>query len=81
MTKQELIDYMNTGNEIEFSYKKKRYSVTYFHEEGNSDWISFCEFYQDPDEFSSIDEFLDQATLGEKKLVDRLDEITQVDIY
>ena len=45
------------NREIEFDYKDKRYSITYF-DENRKSWISFCEFYQEPIDVLSPDELL-----------------------
>ena len=38
--------WIETGSEIEFSYKGKNYSVTYFVNGSNQEGISFCELLQ-----------------------------------
>lgn len=55
MTKEELIELIETGREIEFTYNKKRYSITYSNE-NIKNYISFCEFYKDSTDVSSVDE-------------------------
>lgn len=55
MTKNELITYYKTGREIEFIYKNKKYSLTYFLKH-NKKYFSFCEFYKDTYETDNIDE-------------------------
>lgn len=46
MTKEQLKDWVNTGREIEFDYKDKRYSITYYGD-NRVNYISFCEFYEE----------------------------------
>jgi hypothetical protein len=43
MTKEQLIKWIDTGRELEFSYNGKNYSITYYGD-GRKDYISFCEF-------------------------------------
>ena len=57
MTVEELRDYVSCGREIEFEFKGKRYSITYF-EQNKKTWISFCEFYQEPTDVKTVDELL-----------------------
>lgn len=57
MTKNSLIDYIDQGREIEFQYKDKQYSITYGEYKGK-DVISFCEFYQESTEVTTVDELL-----------------------
>ena len=56
-TKDELVEYINCGREIEFNYKGLMYSITYS-PEGQDDYISFCEFYKEPTNVKTIDELL-----------------------
>lgn len=55
MTKNELTELVNQGREIEFTFKSKKYSITYYNDDREK-YISFCEFYQ---------EILDVATVNE----------------
>lgn len=58
MTKPELIELVNCGREIEFIYDKKKYSITY----GIIDEkkvISFCKFYKESIEVTTVDELLE----------------------
>jgi len=55
MNKEELTEYIATGREIEFVYRKKKYSITYFNGK-REDYISFCEFYKDTLDVASADE-------------------------
>lgn len=53
----DLRQYINTGREIEFTYNKKNYSITYYND-NRKDYISFCEFYKETSDVSNIDELL-----------------------
>ena len=46
MIKEQLKEYIECGNELEFKYNNKPYSITYgtFN---NERLISFCEFYKE----------------------------------
>lgn len=57
MNLEELKELIETGREIEFDYRGKRYSITYFLN-GDKEWISFCEFYQEPTNVLTIEELL-----------------------
>ena len=63
MTKDLLIDYISQGREIEFKYKDKMYSITYGIVDGK-EVISFCEFYQDTTEVTTVDELLTVSRYG-----------------
>ncbi|MBF1013087.1 MAG: hypothetical protein HXK83_08600 [Lachnospiraceae bacterium] len=57
MTKKLLIEYVDSGREIEFLYKGKKYSITYGRIDGK-DVISFCEFYKETTEVETAEELL-----------------------
>ncbi len=57
MNMQELSEYVSQGREIEFEYKGKKYSITYGILEGK-EVISFCQFYQETTEVTSVDELI-----------------------
>lgn len=57
MKKDLLIDYIECGREIEFKYNGKMYSITYS-PANMDDFISFCEFYKEPTNVTTIDELL-----------------------
>ncbi|MDO4670531.1 MAG: hypothetical protein Q4A67_03560 [Aerococcus sp.] len=63
------IEWIETGREIEFSYRGKRYSVTYY-SDNRKDYISFTEFYQKPVDYASANEFMDSAMIDEELLKD-----------
>ena len=59
MSYEQLNEYISMGNEIEFTYDGKRFSITYYYpNEDNEDGslISFCEFYKETTEVGSVDE-------------------------
>jgi len=78
MTKEELIELIETGREIEFTYNKKRYSVTYSNEDVK-DYISFCEFYKEPTDVSSVDELCNVVRNG-VTVLEMLESITEKDV-
>ncbi len=56
-------EYIDTGREIEFTYDKKEYSITYYND-NRANYISFCEFYKEPIDVSSFDELLEKKYNG-----------------
>lgn len=48
---------INTGREIEFVYRKNRYSITYYND-NRKNYISVCQFYKNPIDVSSASEAL-----------------------
>ena len=58
MTFEQLKDLVDYGQEIEFSFKGKRYSITYWYpnDDENDMWISFCEFYKETTEVRTANE-------------------------
>ena len=79
MTVEELRDYVSCGREIEFEFKGKRYSITYF-EQNKKAWISFCEFYQEPTDVKTVDELLMVERYG-ITVKDMLASCTEKDIW
>lgn len=57
MSKDELLDYLNSGREIEFKWNGNMYSITYGKIDGRS-VISFCEFYKESTEVETPVELL-----------------------
>lgn len=57
MTNEELKRLVDTGREIEFIYKGKKYSITYYGY-SRKKYISFCEFYKEPVDVDSVDNLL-----------------------
>lgn len=63
MKKEQLINYIEHKREIEFKYKDKMYSITYSPSNAN-DFISFCEFYQTPQNVTTINDLLEVSYGG-----------------
>ena len=63
MTKEELTNWVSQGDEIEFNYDSKRFSITYGEFDGE-DWISFCEFYKETTEVKTVEELLKVERYG-----------------
>ena len=85
MTLTQLQEYINIGNEIEFTFNDKQYSITYWYPDDNEDnrWISFCEFYKETTEVKTAEELWnnvsrDGVTVGQ--MLSAIDE-TQVYIF
>lgn len=57
MTLDLLKDYINTGREIEFEFKSKKYSITYYND-SRKNYISFCEFYNTPVDVSTFEDLI-----------------------
>ena len=57
MDMQTLSEYIYQGREIEFEYKGEKYSITYGISDGK-EVISFCRFYQETTEVTSVDELI-----------------------
>ena len=63
----ECIEELIHGNrEIEFTYKRKRYSITYYNDH-RTKYISFCEFYCETIDVKDAYELL-QIKIGKKTL-------------
>ena len=73
--------WIETGNEIEFSDKSKNYSVTYFVNESNKEEISFCEFYKEPVEFYTIEDFINNAKIGNELLKDIWENVVDISVF
>ena len=85
MTIDELTEYVECGREIEFLFKGKQYSITYWYPDNdeNNKWISFCEFYKETTEVKTVEQLWnyvsrDSLTVGEMLLAADDDDI---DIY
>ena len=48
---------INAGREIEFTYRRNRYSITYYNDDREK-YISVCKFYHKPVDVSSAAEAL-----------------------
>ena len=57
MSREELEQLINDGREIEFEFKGKEYSITYYND-NRKKCISFCEFNKNPTDVATIDELL-----------------------
>lgn len=63
MTTEEFKWLVETGREIEFSYRNKRYSITYGFIDDEY-VISFCEFYKESTEVKDFDDLLNVSRDG-----------------
>lgn len=79
MTKEELLDCIAHGHEIEFHYNGKDYSITYS-PEGVEHFISFCEFYKEPSNVKTPDELL-KVTRENTTVLEMLESLTENDIW
>ncbi len=79
MTKKELEHLIQYGHEIEFTWKGKDFSITYCNDDSDKNFISFCEFYKETTEVSSIDELCNIERYG-TKVIDMLTSITDKDV-
>lgn len=79
MTKEQLIDYVNSGREIEFQFQRKKYSITYS-PAGEEDYISFCEFYKETSDVKTVEELM-QVTRNGISVIQMLESITDEDIW
>ncbi len=66
MKKEELKLYVETGREIEFLYKGKWHSITYYEKDADGNDISFCEFYKEPINVSNFDDLCNITYKGVK---------------
>ena len=57
MTRDKLYEYIDCGNEIEFCFNGRMYSITYGIFNGK-ELISFCEFDQETTEVESFEDLL-----------------------
>lgn len=71
---KELENLLNTGYDIEFSYKGKDYSIV----KTKRNAISFCEFYREPTDFATIDDFMNNAMIDGNKLSDIWERVTDL---
>ena len=74
-------EWIDIGNEIEFTYKGEEYSVTYSVKENGKTLISFCKFYCDPFEFTNADDFMKNAKINDEYLKDIWDKVVDIYIY
>ena len=81
MTEKQLSNYVATGNEIEFTYKDKRYSITYYSDDTHEKIISFCEFYQEPSVYFTYEDFKNNAQIDGITVVKILEDIDDADVF
>lgn len=81
MTKEQLFKWVDTGRELEFNYKGKDYSITYFRK-NRKICISFCEFYKETLDVATVEELWNSTYKG-IKLSDMLSSIPEdkVDVF
>ena len=79
MTKEQLFEWADTSRELEFNYKGKDYSITYFRK-NRKICISFCEFYKETLDVATVDELWNSTYKG-IKLSDMLSSIPEDDVY
>lgn len=75
---EEIKRILKDGEEIEFKYNDKNFSITFF-DENNKTKISFCEFYKEPIDVDSIEAVFDIVYNGET-VKDILKQIDKKDI-
>lgn len=73
--------WLETGNEVEFSYNSKEYSITYGNDASMGEYISLCEFYKDETKYNTVSDFLDNAKIGEILLRDIWSDVSDVIVY
>ena len=79
MNKQQLVDCIEHGREIEFRYNGKQYSITYS-PEGTDDFISFCEFYKEPSDVKTVEELM-RVTRDNVSVIDMLESLSDDNIW
>ena len=83
MTFEQLKNYINTRNEIEFNFRGKKYSITYRYPDDNEDdaYISFCEYYQDTTEVKTAEELWNNVSRGGVTVGEMLSSVRKEDLY
>lgn len=79
MSKDYLQELIETGREIEFDYRGKRYSITYMLID-DKEYISFCEFYKETTEVTTYDE-LCQVERNGVSVIKMWESITEDDVW
>lgn len=79
MTIDVLKKWVRTGRKLEFNYKGKDYSITYYNDD-RKDFISFCEAYDETVDVATVDELWNSTYKG-IKLSDMLSSIPEDDVY
>ena len=83
MTFEQLEEYINIRNEIEFTYHGKKYSISYWYPDDNEDnvYISFCEFYKETTDVKMPYELWNNVTRDGVTVGEMLSRVKQNDIY
>lgn len=83
MNFDQLKEYIEIGNEIEFNYNKKQYSITYWYPDDNVDnkWVSFCEFYKETTEVKTAEELWNNVSRDGVTVGEMLSSIDGAQIY
>ena len=83
MTIEQLEEYIRIGNEIEFTFQGKQYSITYWYPDGDEDnaYISFCEFYKETTEVKTASELWNNVSRDGVTVGEMLSGIKEEDIY
>ena len=79
MTREQIIDYIEHGREIEFRYQGKMYSITYS-PKATKNYISFCEFYKEPTDVATAEELFNVTREG-VTVLQMLESLTPDDIW
>lgn len=74
-------NWIEMGDEVEFTYKGKRYSVTYFVNDSKQEGISFCEFYKEPVEFYKAEDFMNNAKIENELLKNIWDKVVDISVF
>ncbi|MCM1285146.1 MAG: hypothetical protein NC213_08155 [Acetobacter sp.] len=78
---EEFKEWIDIGNEVEFTYKGDEYSVTYGKDNNGNKIISFCRFYCKPVDFKSVDDFMNNSKIENEYLKDIWDKVVDIYIY
>ena len=83
MTFEQLENYISIRHEIEFTYRGKKYSITYSYPDDEEDdaLISFCEFYKDITEVTTASDLWNNVYRDGVSVGEMLSSIKQDDIY
>lgn len=79
MKQEQLKKYVEHGNEIEFKFNSKMYSITYGRIDGK-EVISVCEFYKETTEVETFEELL-QISIDGYSLAEMWNSLTDDDIW
>ena len=81
MTREELKDLIECGDEIEFNYSGKRFSITYYERNGHR-VISFCKFCKEITDVDTFEDLCEVKRYG-VKVIDMFESISDddIDIY